>query len=58
MNPEQKMNTVLLADAELNAIKTALDYLLTNPYNALQLERTLWACREKITAAINTLHEQ
>ena len=58
MNPEQKTNTVSFTDAELHAIKTALGYLLTNPYNALQLERTLWACREKITAAINTLNEQ
>lgn len=58
MNPEQKTNTVSLTDDELHAIKTALDYLLTSPYNALQLERTLWTCRETITAAINTLNEQ
>ena len=58
MNPEQKTNTLSLTDDEMYAIKTALDYLLTSPYNTLQLERTLWACREKITAAINTLNAQ
>lgn len=38
-------------EAELDAVKGALNAALTNPYNAVEVERALYSARDKVTEA-------
>ena len=46
--------TVSFTYKELEAIKTALNYALTNPYNPLDVERALYSARDKATDALKS----
>ncbi|MBR5186403.1 MAG: hypothetical protein IKW19_08910 [Akkermansia sp.] len=40
--------TVTLTCKEMQVIKTALNFALTNPYNSLDVERTIYSARDKM----------
>lgn len=52
MNTENETITLEFPPAHLRAIKAALEYAITNPYNAPALERTLYEAKAKIALAL------
>lgn len=46
------IRTVSFTYTELEKIKVALGYAMTNPYNPPETERVLYSAREKITEAL------
>lgn len=51
MNNKDTERELSFTEAELDAVKGALNAALTNPYNAVEAERALYSARDKVTEA-------